>query len=124
MYFQICSLNLFIYFFTLELFTENDVSANQYYGFQTSSKKNAMVQKAMLCRTPATVKTPEKLPVAKIIIEKLKGNTLSAKDTGKKYKTSTYHWLLFSQYSYTNITATSILRNSRDKKKYFDGRNE
>ncbi|XP_076651375.1 origin recognition complex subunit 2 [Halictus rubicundus] len=40
----------------IELFSNNDVSGQTLYTFQTPSKRNAMTQKANLCRTPISSK--------------------------------------------------------------------
>ncbi|KAK0173106.1 hypothetical protein PV328_006349 [Microctonus aethiopoides] len=57
-----------------ELFHDEDISGNRIYGFQTPSKKNAMVQKALSSRTPNTSKiisTPKSIKPLRIVLEKI-----------------------------------------------------
>ncbi|XP_012283961.1 origin recognition complex subunit 2 isoform X2 [Orussus abietinus] len=53
-----------------ELFTDNDISGQQLYGFQTPSKKGAMVQKANLCRTPTTPQVITQFAKLRVIVER------------------------------------------------------
>lgn len=53
----------------LELFSNDDVSGKTLYGFQTPSKKNAMVHKANLYCTPDSSKKEKLEP--RVILEKL-----------------------------------------------------
>ncbi|XP_015604152.1 origin recognition complex subunit 2 [Cephus cinctus] len=55
-----------------ELFTDEDVSGTRMYQFQTPSKKDAMVQKAISCRNNITPSTPKFKPKLQIIIEATK----------------------------------------------------
>ncbi|CAD1469714.1 unnamed protein product, partial [Heterotrigona itama] len=52
----------------VELFSNDDVSGEALYKLKTPGKKNAMTKKAYLCRTPINAL---KLPVAKVVIEKI-----------------------------------------------------
>ncbi|XP_043265638.1 origin recognition complex subunit 2 [Colletes gigas] len=55
----------------VELFSDNDVSGEKLYGFQTpSAKKNAMTRKASLCHTPVSIKKTEKL-VLSVVLDKI-----------------------------------------------------
>ncbi|XP_076300972.1 LOW QUALITY PROTEIN: origin recognition complex subunit 2-like [Lasioglossum baleicum] len=72
----------------VELFSSNDVSGQTLYKFQTPSKKNAMTQKASLCRTP--VSSMRNL-VPKVVLERIELNGADyPKDVQKmlKYKQS------------------------------------
>ncbi|KAF7995731.1 hypothetical protein HCN44_006838 [Aphidius gifuensis] len=71
-----------------ELFLdEEDVSGNKIYGFQTPSKKNAMIQKALLSRTPTTTTTkidPKITKIACVLTEKINIPPTTPKSSKKK----------------------------------------
>lgn len=52
------------------MFTNEDISGEALYKFQTPGKKNAMKNKAHACRTPASIKR-NVLPIPKIILKKI-----------------------------------------------------
>ncbi|XP_015434803.1 PREDICTED: origin recognition complex subunit 2 [Dufourea novaeangliae] len=54
----------------VELFNNDDVSGQTLYKFQTPSKKNAMTQKANLCRTPLSSRKQTGL-LPKIVLERM-----------------------------------------------------
>ena len=55
----------------VELFSNDDVSGKALYGFQTPSKKNAMIQKASLCCTPLTSRKKKSLDDLKVVLERM-----------------------------------------------------
>ncbi|XP_053977529.1 origin recognition complex subunit 2 [Hylaeus volcanicus] len=67
----------------VELFSSNDVSGATLYGFQTPSKKNAMSEKANLCRTPVTSKKGKEL-IPIVSLERLNEDTRGSLKTNNK----------------------------------------
>lgn len=67
----------------VELFTNDDVSGEALFKFQTPSKRIAMTQKAEQCRTPGNI-TEKHLPVAKIVLEKINTDSEIPSKTLKK----------------------------------------
>ncbi|KAG6795306.1 origin recognition complex subunit 2 isoform X1 [Apis mellifera caucasica] len=67
----------------VELFSNDDISGEALYKFQTPSKRNAMTQKAHLCRTPININT---LPTVKVVLERIDLNYKKQLKTFKKYQ--------------------------------------
>lgn len=73
-------INYFIILF-IELFSNDDISGEALFKFQTPSKRNAMTQKAHLCRTSININT---LPTVKIVLERIDLNYKKQLKTFKK----------------------------------------
>ncbi|XP_048268380.1 origin recognition complex subunit 2 isoform X2 [Bombus terrestris] len=65
----------------VELFSNDDVSGQALYKFQTPSRKDAMTKKAHLCRTPIN---DVPLPIAKVVLEKINVYNKEQPKTSKK----------------------------------------
>lgn len=65
----------------VELFSNDDVSGQALYKFQTPSRKDAMTKKAHLCRTPIN---DIPLPIAKVVLENINVYNKEQPKTSKK----------------------------------------
>ncbi|XP_076242328.1 origin recognition complex subunit 2 isoform X2 [Calliopsis andreniformis] len=68
----------------VELFSNDDVSGKVLYKFQTPSKKNAMTQKANLCRTPVSTKKQTVVNEPRVLLERLHADDQDLLKTDKK----------------------------------------